>query len=75
WVVFGYAKLQDGVSPNVTAGMLWVSLIGYVLIYGLLMAATIYLLSKYVRLGLEKPAASDNETGIDTPSMLAGVQD
>lgn len=75
WVVFGYVKLQDGVSPNVTAGMLWVSLIGYVLIYGLLMAATIYLLRKYVRLGLEKPAASDNDTGIDTPSMLAGVQD
>lgn len=75
WVVFGYVKLQDGVSPNVTAGMLWVSLIGYVLIYGLLMAATIYLLRKYVRLGLEKPAASENDTGIDTPSMLAGVQD
>lgn len=75
WVVFGYVKLQDGVSPNVTAGMLWVSLIGYVLIYGLLMVATIYLLRKYVMLGLEKSVATDEDTVIDSPSMLVGVQD
>jgi cytochrome d ubiquinol oxidase subunit I len=47
WLVFGLIKLEEGVSPNVSTGMLWTSLIGYVLIYGLLMAATVYLLRKY----------------------------
>jgi cytochrome d ubiquinol oxidase subunit I len=56
WVVFGLVKLDDGVSPNVTAGMLWISLVGYVLIYGALIVATVYLLRKYALAG---PAATD----------------
>lgn len=52
WVVFGLVKLENGISPNVTVGMLLVSLIGYVLVYGLLIVATVYLLAKYARAGL-----------------------
>ena len=72
WVVYGLVKLQDGVSPNVTVGMLLISLIGYVLVYGLLIAATVYLLSKYARAGLEKVAGSASEPGNDTTFMLVG---
>jgi cytochrome d ubiquinol oxidase subunit I len=75
WVVYGLVKMQDGVSPNVTAGMLLISLIGYVLIYGLLIAATVYLLSKYARAGLEQATRSASEPGNDTPSMLIGPQE
>ncbi len=68
WVVFGLVKLENGVSPNVTTGMLLISLIGYVLIYGLLIVATVYLLSKYARAGIpgEKPA----EAGVTPPSLV-----
>jgi cytochrome d ubiquinol oxidase subunit I len=56
WVVYGLMKIEDAVSPRVTAGMLWTSLIGYVLVYGLLIAATVYLLMKYAKAG---PSATD----------------
>ena len=71
WVVFGLVKLEDGVSPTVSVGMLWVSLIGYVLIYSLLMAATFYLLRKYAVAG---PAATDlhQETAADGLPSLVG---
>ena len=75
WLVFGLVKLQDGVSPNVTAGMLWISLVGYVLVYGLLIVATVYLLRKYARAGLERTAAPSIDPGEDMASMLVGPQD
>jgi cytochrome d ubiquinol oxidase subunit I len=62
WVVFGLIKLNDAVSPNVSAGMIWISLIGYILVYGILILATIYLLSKYARTGL---AANSNMASVD----------
>lgn len=52
WLVYGLLKMEAGVSPNVTAGMLWVSLSGYILVYGSLIVATIYLLRKEVIAGL-----------------------
>ena len=49
WVVYGYLKTADAVSPSVTAGMVWMSIIGFTLVYGILMVADIYLLSKFAR--------------------------
>ena len=49
WVVYGYLKTADAVSPSVTAGMVWMSIIGFTLVYGTLMIADIYLLSKFAR--------------------------
>lgn len=74
WLVFGLVKLQDGVSPNVSTGMLWTSLIGYILVYGLLIAATLYLLLKFAKAG---PQATDDpspleESGEDMPSLVSG---
>jgi cytochrome d ubiquinol oxidase subunit I len=52
WVVYGLMKIDKAVSPSVSAGALLVSLIGFVLVYALLMAADVYLLGKYARAGL-----------------------
>lgn len=65
WVVYGYLKTADAVSPNVSSGMLWTSLIGFVLVYGLLMVADIYLLTKYAKAGpaaIDKPEKTDDES-------------
>ncbi|HWR66161.1 MAG TPA: cytochrome ubiquinol oxidase subunit I [Bellilinea sp.] len=53
WVVYGYMRTVDAVSKNLTPGMIITSLVGFTLVYGLLMGADIYLLSKYARAGAE----------------------
>lgn len=47
WIIFGYLKTSEAVSPNLTVSMLWMSLIGFTLIYGVLMVVDIFLLKKY----------------------------
>ncbi|MBZ0283853.1 MAG: cytochrome ubiquinol oxidase subunit I [Anaerolineae bacterium] len=49
WIVQGLMTIDKAVSPNVTVEMLWISLIGFTAVYGLLMVADIYLLQKYAR--------------------------
>jgi cytochrome d ubiquinol oxidase subunit I len=49
WIVYGLQKTADAVSPNVPATTVLFSLIGFAALYGLLMAADVYLLIKYAR--------------------------
>ncbi len=49
WVVFGLLKIEDGISPMVSGGQVLFTLIGFTLVYGLLMAADVYLLAKYAK--------------------------
>ena len=60
WVVYELLKMEDGVSQVVSSGMLAVSLIGFILIYGGLITATLYLMLKYAKAGpllaVEAPA-------------------
>lgn len=49
WIVQGLMTIDQAVSPNVTVEMLAISLVGFTLIYGLLMVADIYLLQKFAR--------------------------
>ncbi len=58
WIVFGLQLTEDAVSPNVTTGMVLTSLIGFTLVYGVLMAADIYLLLKF---GKQGPSGSTDE--------------
>jgi cytochrome d ubiquinol oxidase subunit I len=51
WVVYGLMKVEDAVSPSVSAGMVLTSLIGFVLLYGILMFADAYLLVKFAKAG------------------------
>jgi cytochrome d ubiquinol oxidase subunit I len=75
WVVYGLVRLEQGVSTVVSAGMVIFSLVGYILIYSLLIVATIYLLHKYARQGttalMPNPPAG---TGDEMPSLV-GAQD
>lgn len=60
WVVYGLLKVDEAYSQNVTPGMVWVSLIGFTLLYAVLMVADVYLLQKYAKAG---PAAKPTKHG------------
>ena len=57
WIVFGLQKTAAAVSPSVSFGELLLTLVGFTLIYGVLMAADIHLLRKYATAGLPGEAA------------------
>jgi cytochrome d ubiquinol oxidase subunit I len=59
WIVFGVMKIENGVSPNVTAGEVLFSLVAFTLLYAALMAADIYLLNKFAKAGLPGPEADE----------------
>lgn len=51
WVVFGVLKTQDAFSPTLTTGMVLTTLIGFTVVYGMLMVVDIFLLRKYALAG------------------------
>jgi cytochrome d ubiquinol oxidase subunit I len=55
WIVFGLMTLEQGVSVAVTAGEVLFSLIVFTLVYVLLIAANVHLLTKYAKAGLSGP--------------------
>jgi len=67
WVVYGLVKLQAGVSKTVSGGMLLTSLIGFILVYGLLISATVYLMLKFAKAGPVLASVVPDES---TPSMV-----
>jgi cytochrome d ubiquinol oxidase subunit I len=71
WIVYGLLKVQDAVSPNLTIVDLWISLIGYTVVYGSLAVAMVYLMRKYAIAG---PDAAMHES-VDVAPTLVGSQD
>jgi len=69
--VQGLLKVEDAVSPNLTALDLWISLIGYTVVYGALAVAMVYLMKKYIKAG---PDATLHES-VDVAPTLVGSQD
>lgn len=67
WVVYGLVKLQDGVSKVVTSGMLLTSLIGFILVYSLIIIATVYLMLKFAKAGPSVAAEAPAELN---PSLV-----
>ncbi len=65
WVVYGKMRTVDAVSPNLTAGMVITSLLGFTILYGLLMTADVYLMRKYAIAGAEtdipKPRTTEEQ--------------
>jgi cytochrome bd ubiquinol oxidase subunit I len=51
WVVYGVMKTSEAFSPNLTPAMVLTTLICFVLVFGLLMGADVYLLAKYAKTG------------------------
>jgi cytochrome d ubiquinol oxidase subunit I len=70
WIVYGLLKTEDEVSP-LSPGMVLTTVIGFTLIYALLMSADVYLLNKFAKAG---PAAAMQESSDITPA-LTGAQD
>lgn len=62
WLVYGLLQTTRGVSPSVPAGEIWLTLGVFLVLYGVLGAVEVSLVTKYVRLGpqaKEPPAATD----------------
>src|SRR5512138_3352136 len=51
WIVQGLLTVEKAVSPNLTVVDLWISLIGYVVVYGSLASAMFYLMKKFAIAG------------------------
>jgi len=69
WTVFGLMKLEDSVSPTVSTGMVFVSLVGFILIYSALIVATVYLMAKYAKAGL--PPVEDSPAEGNSPALVS----
>ena len=64
WIVFGLQKVGQAVSPSVGAGSIWISLIGFTLVYALLAAAAVYLVQKFVRQGPVDAPVDSNKPAV-----------
>lgn len=76
WVVYGLVKLENGISVAVSSIELLITLIGYTVVYAVLILATLYLLTKYAKAG---PAATDGpaadvEAEASLPPSVANAQ-
>jgi cytochrome d ubiquinol oxidase subunit I len=64
WIVQGIMLTKDGISPNVSTTWLWISLVGFILLYGALGTVDLILMLRYSRKQLP-PARTEAE--IDKP--------
>lgn len=62
WVVYGLLKTADAVSPNVTAGHVLTTLIGFTVVYGILIVVDVYLLVKFAKAGPTEESHTDSFT-------------
>jgi cytochrome d ubiquinol oxidase subunit I len=60
WIVYNLLRTKDAISPVLTTGHIWGSLIGFFLIYSLLFALFIFLLNEKIKKG---PDVYDLEEG------------
>jgi cytochrome bd ubiquinol oxidase subunit I len=60
WVAYGLLRTEDGVSPAVGAGYVITSLIGFTVVYGVLMVVTIGLILKQIRTGPPEPVEDED---------------
>ena len=79
WIVQGLMTVEQAVSPNVTIVMLLITLVGFTLLYGVLMIADIYLLQKYARQDLDGGSmipwsgAPDQSTPAENSPSMTGA--
>ncbi|MDO8186956.1 cytochrome ubiquinol oxidase subunit I [Conexibacter sp. JD483] len=55
WVVYGLLRTDDANSPLVSSASLWITLIGYTLLYGVLAGVGGWIAAKEIRHGAEPP--------------------
>ena len=66
WIVFGLMPTSAGVSPNVSAAEVLISLIGFTLVYGFLAVVEVRLLLKTIGAGLPEIPVADEHDDTDT---------
>ena len=74
WAVFGLMTTQLAVSPGVSVGEAWTSIIALTLIYALLMVVEVGLMLKYIRRGadpFEEPPSPSLREQSDDPLTFA----
>ncbi len=59
WIVFGQQKTEDAVSPLVTSTEVWISMVGFTLVYAILAVVEVALLLKYIKAGAPEDVAED----------------
>jgi len=74
WIVYGLMTVQDGISQVVSGGSVLLTLLGFTLVYGLLMAATVYLLTRFAKAGIPDQA-DEPVVDSDQVASLVGAQD
>jgi cytochrome d ubiquinol oxidase subunit I len=61
WIVWKELRTVDAASPNVSATSVWISLIGFVVVYSVLFVVFLWLLDRKIKEGLP-PEPDDDET-------------
>jgi cytochrome d ubiquinol oxidase subunit I len=59
WIVFGQQTVADGVSPLLTTTEVWISMIGFTLVYAILAVIEVALLLKYIKKGAPEVVVED----------------
>jgi len=62
WIVFGLQRVEQAVSPTVSSGAVWTSLIGFTLLYGILAVVGVRLLVKFAGAGPDNAPKTASET-------------
>ncbi|WP_412971932.1 cytochrome ubiquinol oxidase subunit I [Glaciecola sp. MF2-115] len=68
WLVYQQMTHAQGLTPSLTGGMALFTLIGYIIVYGLVFSAGVYYLLKVFRGGVEKANAPHETDEIERPS-------
>jgi cytochrome d ubiquinol oxidase subunit I len=59
WIVYGQQKTADAVSPLLTTTEVWISMIGFTLVYAVLAVIEVALLIKYIKIGAPEAPVED----------------
>ena len=68
WIVQGIMLTKNGISPTVSATWLWISLVGFIVLYGTLGTVDLILMLRYSRKELE-PERNDADTNASVPAV------
>ncbi len=72
WLVFGLMRTSAGVSPNANAAVVFTSMVGFTVLYGVLAVVEVGLLVRRIRAGIaEEPPPSTGPAAPDRPLPFA----
>jgi len=68
WIVQGLMLTKNGISPTVSVTWIWISLIGFIVLYGILGTVDLILMIRYSRQQLP-PARAEEDAGAPVPAV------